>query len=168
MFRRVVVPLDGSELAERALPQAEDLARLASAPLHLVRVVDVTSLLRGAYGLAVEYAAVDPLLRDERAAAQDYLDRMAREVAARGFAVTTELREGLASRELIDIGQPDDLVVMASHGRGGVARWFLGSVAEEVVRRSRAPVLLVRSDPVPGSDASVALSPASDPAPSPR
>ena len=159
MFRRIVVPLDGSELAEQALPQAEELARLTAAPMHLVRAVDPTPLLRGTYGLAIESAAVEPLLREEQTAARGYLDRVAREVGARGPSVTTELREGFASRELIDLAQPDDLIVMASHGRGGLARWFMGSVAEEVVRRSRAPVLLVRSDP--------AQPPAEPPAPSP-
>ncbi len=154
MFRRIIVPLDGSELAERALPQAEELSRLTGAPIHLVRVVDVTVLMRyGAFGLAIEYAAIEPALAEERAAAREYLDRMRREVEARGVSVTTELPEGVASRELLGLARPDDLLVMASHGRGGLARWFLGSVAEEVVRRSQAPVLLVRANPIDDASA---------------
>ncbi len=146
MFQRIVVPLDGSELAERALPQAEELARLTTAPIHLVRVIDITAPLRySAYGWAIETAGLESLLDEERASARAYLERIGRDVGARGVAVTTELREGLPARELIETAGSSDLIVMASHGRGGLARWFLGSVAEEVVRRSAAPVLLVRS-----------------------
>ena len=76
MVRSIVVPLEGSELAERALPQAEEPSRLTGAPIHLVRVVDDTVLMRyGAFGLAIEYAAIEPALAEERAAAREYLDR---------------------------------------------------------------------------------------------
>jgi nucleotide-binding universal stress UspA family protein len=148
MYARIVVPLDGSEVAERALPQAEELARRLSVPLHLVRVVDLTRLARyGPYALAVPAAAFDQVFEEERAAAQEYLDLTARRLEAEGLPLTTELRHGSVGRELVDLPADDDLVVMASHGRGGLRRWFLGSVAEEVVRRSRVPVLLVRVDP---------------------
>ena len=164
MFQRIVVPLDGSELAERALPQAEELARLTGAPIHLVRVIDITAPLRySAYGWAIETAGLESLLDDERASARAYLERIGRDVDARGVAVTTELREGLPARELIETAGSGDLVVMASHGRGGLARWFLGSVAAEVVRRSAAPVVLVRSAPedadAGGREASAAPTP---------
>ncbi len=148
MYRRIVVPLDGSELAERALPEAEKLAGLSGAPLHLIRVVDVAALHRLAgYGAAIEYAAMVQVLEDEQVAARDYLERMERELAGRGLPVTTELRHGMAARELAAATATGDVVVMATHGRGGMARWFLGSVAEEVARRSPVPVLLVRAAP---------------------
>jgi nucleotide-binding universal stress UspA family protein len=148
MYARVVVPLDGSELAERVLSHAETLARLLGASLHLVRVVDVARVER--YGaIAVEYAALDLLLEDERVAAREYLAATERDLGERGFTVTTELREGVSSREILAATKPDDLLAMATHGRGGLARWFLGSVAEEVVRRATVPVLLVRAEPAP-------------------
>ncbi len=72
MYARIVVPLDGSEVAERALPQAEELARRLSVPLHLVGVVDLTRLARyGPYALAVSAAAFDQVFEEERAAAQE-------------------------------------------------------------------------------------------------
>ena len=149
MYARIVVPLDGSELAERALSQAEELARLAGAPLHLVRVVDFTRLERyGAYGLALEYAGLAQVLADESAAAQEYLARVEGELRERGVQATSEVRTGSAPRELVAVARPDDAIVMATHGRGGMARWFLGSVAEEVARRSPVPVMLVRAIPV--------------------
>ena len=148
MYRRIVVPLDGSALAERALPEAEKLAGLSGAPLHLVRVVDVAALHRLAgYGAAIEAAAMVQVLEDEQEAAREYLERMERELAGRGLAVSTDRRRGTAAREIVAATAPGDVVVMATHGRGGMARWFLGSVAEEVARRSPVPVLLVRAAP---------------------
>lgn len=146
MYERIVVPLDGSELAERALPTAEELARLTGAPLHIVRVVDLTRLEPyAAYGLAPEFGAMATVLGDEDTAAREYLAATERALTERGVKVTSELRTGTAAREIIALARPQDLVVMASHGRGGVARWFLGSVAEEVARQAPAPVLLVRA-----------------------
>jgi nucleotide-binding universal stress UspA family protein len=146
--RRIVVPLDGSEVAERALPEAEALARLTGAPLHVVRVTDIAGLQRVAgYGLAIEGAALVQIMEDERAATRDYLERIGGEIGGRGVAVTTEARHGAAAREIVAAAEEGDVVVMATHGRGGLARWFLGSVAEEVVRRSPVPVLLVRAPP---------------------
>jgi nucleotide-binding universal stress UspA family protein len=146
MFTRLIVPLDGSDLAERALPQAQELARLTGAPLHLVRVIDLGRLERyGSYGLALEYGAVEKIVEEEEESARAYMQSVVERLKAEDVAVTSEIRRGLAGRELIAVAEPSDLIVMASHGRGGIARWFLGSVAEEVTRRSRAPVLLVRA-----------------------
>lgn len=146
VYERIMVPLDGSEFAERALPPAEELARLTGAPLHLIRIVDVASQARySAYGLAIEAAALAQVLDEEVEVARDYLDRLEQQVAARGLSVVVEVRSGVPVQEIVAAARPNDLVVMATHGRGGVARWFLGSVAEAVVRRAPAPVLLVRA-----------------------
>jgi nucleotide-binding universal stress UspA family protein len=148
VYRRIVVPLDGSELAERALPEAEGLARLAGASLLLIRGVDPTALSRLAGFGAAEYAALAEALAEEEDAAREYLRQTEQAVAGRGLAVSSVLRRGPAARVIVDATAPGDLVAMASHGRGGMARWFLGSVAEEVARRSPVPVLLVRAAPV--------------------
>lgn len=146
MYERIIVPLDGSELAERALPTAEKLAHLTGASLHIVRVVDLTKLEPyGAYGLAPEYGVMASVMSDEDTAARQYLEQTERALTERGMTVSSEVRTGSAAREVIELSHPGDLIVMASHGRGGVARWFLGSVAEELARRAPAPVLLVRA-----------------------
>jgi nucleotide-binding universal stress UspA family protein len=149
VYTRILVPLDGSKFAERALAAAEDLARLMRAPLHLVRVVDPTQLELAGDGIYAEVfaeGASSPLLTDEGAAAQACLERMtAREIEA-GLGASGEVRHGMAAHEIVAMAQPGDLIVMSTHGRGGMARWFLGSVAEAVVRRSPGPVLLVRGD----------------------
>lgn len=159
MYRRIVVPLDGSELAEQALPQAEALAHLTGAPLNFVRVIDPAGqgTLRTVM-FHTDALAFQLLLEEERSAARDYLERIEQDVRDRSLTVTVEYRQGPAADELLAILQPGDLLVMATHGRGGLARWFLGSVAEAVVRRTSAPVLLVRATP-PAPDVSAGGSP---------
>jgi nucleotide-binding universal stress UspA family protein len=148
MYTRILVPLDGSKLAERALPVAEELTRLMRTPLHLVRVVDPTELdLRG-YGIyetVLAQGASSPFLTDEAAAAHAYLERMTAREIEQGLGASSEVRHGIAAREIVAVAQPGDFIVMSTHGRGGLARWFLGSVAEEVVRRAPVPVLMIRA-----------------------
>ena len=145
MFDRIVVALDGSELAERALAPGEELARRLGAPLHLVRVADTTWLRFGANEAALEYASLGGELAEEEAQAQEYLEGVGSRLAGEGLTVTTEVRRGFAGRELVAATRPSDLLVMASHGRTGPARLLLGSVAEEVTRHATAPVLLIRA-----------------------
>lgn len=146
MFQRIVVPLDGSKLAEAALPAAEELARLTHAPIVLLRVVDFTRLEQyGPYGLALEYASVEPVLAAERAEAVSYLEDVQRQLSTKGLSVTFAVRSGPVTRELVAATQPGDVVVMASHGRGGLSRWLLGSVAEDVVRHAPVPVMIIRA-----------------------
>ena len=146
-FRRIVVPLDGSHVAERALPYAEELARLLNASLHLVRVTDP---LRPdsplANLLALDAMSLDVWLEGERVAAREYLDQLQTDLRQRQMTVTVEHLDGSTVNALLSSTRPGDLLVMATHGRGGPARWFLGSTAEAVVRRATVPVFLVRAD----------------------
>jgi nucleotide-binding universal stress UspA family protein len=152
MYARIVIPLDGSELAELALPHAEEFSRMSSAPVHLVRVVDVVSGRSFGSFVALEAAAHAEVLNLEEIEARRYLDEMRGTLASRGFTVTHEIRRGPASHEITSVARADDLIVMATHGRGGLQRWLLGSVAEAVLRHSPAPVLLVRADAVAVSE----------------
>jgi nucleotide-binding universal stress UspA family protein len=146
-FRRIVLPLDGSPTAERALPYAVTLAGLFGVPLHLVRVTD--PLHPGsplANLLAFDALSLEVWLEGERVAARDYLSEQERELRDRNIQVTAEHLEGPTTEALLAATQPGDLLVMATHGRGGPARWFLGSTAEAVIRRSAVPVFVVRAD----------------------
>ena len=134
MYTRLVVPLDGSALAAQALPQATMLAQRGVIPLHLVRVVELPPLARA--GLAE--------FREDVAAAAADLTQVAARLQAEGLSVTTEVRPGDVVDELLAVAEPGDLYVLATHGRTGVTRWLLGSVAEALARRSVVPVLLVR------------------------
>lgn len=142
MYQRIVVPLDGSGFAERALPDAERLARLTGAAIHLVRVVDLGR--HGRLGASMEYAVVDPAPADEHTAASAYLRSIAERIVESGLVAETEVRLGQPCRELVAATQSGDLLVMASHGRGGIARLVLGSVAEDVLRHAPVPILLIK------------------------
>jgi nucleotide-binding universal stress UspA family protein len=150
MYTRIVVPVDGSFLAETALPHAQELARAFAAPLHLVRVVDGTvSAKYDPVGLGLSDLPVGEVLLQEREDARAYLDATQERLAKSGLEVTTELRSGAVVRELLTAAREGDVYVMASHGRTGMQRWFMGSVAEEMTRQSRIPVMLVRTGGAP-------------------
>lgn len=148
-YDRIIVPLDGSELAEEAIAHAESLARATGAPLHLVRVVDTLPLTRVAMtGLGVEQAAQAAAVKRteaEEAAAAEYLEVIRERLNERGLVTTMAVVTGEVVTELLGVVQPRDILVMTTHGRTGLTRWYFGSVAEAVIRRSPAPVLLVRS-----------------------
>ena len=146
MFTRILVPLDGSLLAEHALPAAEETARLHQCPLELIQVIDLNRLDHyGIEGLVGAAHMADQLVVAEREVTE-YLESVATNLREHGLTVSIMIRSGDPARELIDAATTGDLIVMATHGRGGVARVFLGSVAETVLRRASAPVLLVRAN----------------------
>lgn len=126
MIGTVVVPLDGSQLAEEALPYAAAIAQRSSAPLHLLRVVP-----SDANGAAQEEARA-------------YLQGKAREL---GDRVQVSIGVGDPAEQIIDRAaeMADPMIVMTTHGRSGIGRWLYGSVADRVVRSAEAPVLLIRS-----------------------
>ncbi len=147
---RVMVPLDGSDLAELALPIASTIASRMSLPLHLLRSVgldDVRSTIgeqtkSGNSGTDADQTYDDAREETERRASA-YLERVAERMREGGVETHTDLLEGTAAFALLwEIGA-NDLVVMTSHGVHGFRRWLLGSVAEKLVRESKAPVLLV-------------------------
>ena len=144
MYRTLMVPLDGSTFAEHALPLALGLARRAGAALNLVSV-HVPLLSVAADSIAPGTCeAEDRVLAQERA----YLDGIVGQLTALATVpVTSALLEGAAVAELLAghaATTNADLVVMTTHGRGPLSRLWLGSVADEMVRRATTPVLLVR------------------------
>jgi nucleotide-binding universal stress UspA family protein len=158
MFSRILVPLDGSARAERALPVAVRLARASGGTIHLVRVVSDPA----PYGPRTVPApdwAVD-LREAERAEAVRYLAAIAaREELERIAVETTVLTGSAAARILSDARSTgSDVIVMCSHGRTRFSRWALGRVAQSVARHSTAPVLGLHEDgptpagPFPGTE----------------
>jgi nucleotide-binding universal stress UspA family protein len=148
-FGTILVPLDGSERAERALPVASHLARATGSSLLLARVI---SLLSPVTLLPAEGAYVDPvvyqqLLEDEERLAREYLEHQAAPLLQQGLAVRTYTVRGDAAGSLIaiEVQEQVGLVVMTTHGRTGLARFALGSIADRLVRGGRVPVLLLRS-----------------------
>ena len=144
MFERIVVGLDGSRVSESALKMGTELARRLGLPMHLVRVADLAVVPWGANEAAAAYAELSEEMVREKDEATRYLETVAQPLHDEGLSVTTEVRSGFAARELAAAAGPGDLLIVASHGRHGLERLVLGSVAEEVVERSPAPVLVTR------------------------
>src|SRR5262245_41895753 len=126
MYQRIMVPLDGSELAQTALSHALGLCRTCAATLVLLHVRDPRT------------GSVE--------AARRYLEYVSRQHAAAGVPIELVVREGEVAAAIIDATRKSqiDLIVMATHGRSGLQRVVYGSVAEQVLRGSTTPVLLVR------------------------
>jgi nucleotide-binding universal stress UspA family protein len=137
MYRKILVPLDGSHMAEEVLPQVRDLARLTGAEICLLRVVLVHAL-----------PGADPTERQVEAVreAEDYLEGIRQRLEKQGFKTSVHVRYGHDAMEILEQAQQEDidLVTMSTHGRTGLGRWALGSVSERVLRHSPKPVLLVR------------------------
>jgi nucleotide-binding universal stress UspA family protein len=146
MFKRIVVPLDGSLRAERALPVASRLARAGSGEVTLTRIV-TGPVLPGRD--AVPFPTAEAILAGERETAIRYLKDVSQrpelaDVATR-IAVSEAAAVAPALLEVIRSSQAD-LVVICSHGRSGFQRWSLGAVAQKVARQASIPTLVLRSD----------------------
>jgi nucleotide-binding universal stress UspA family protein len=143
MFRTILVPLDGSPLAERAVPYAEVLARPAGGRLILVRAVPYLARPTGTDSFPTLDAARVAAAHEARA----YLDGHAARLAGRGIAAEVAVPcEGEVEGILAEVGRHGaDLIVMATHGRGGLGRWVYGSVAEGVLARAPIPAVVVRA-----------------------
>jgi nucleotide-binding universal stress UspA family protein len=140
---RIVVPLDGSDLAEQAVPVAAAVAADLGVPVHLMRVLDVDAL-RATVQAGIHAAAAYLRSQEEiQRYAEEYLAEQVQQLRNRDLTATAEVLIGSPAVTLLDAIRPDDLVVMTTHGRGGVRRWLLGSVADKLVRAAAAPVLLV-------------------------
>ena len=151
MFKRIVVPLDGSGRAERALPVAARLARASGGTLFLVRVVSTAPA-------SLPSAAGRPLLvqtvgETDRVQAESYLEGWAGSDLLSGLSVQTSVPIGLVSPSILSVATDKhaDIIVMCSHGTTGVKRWWLlGSDAAKVARFAQMPVLVLREGgPVP-------------------
>ena len=145
-FTSIVVPLDGSELAESSLPMVAGLAKKLDSEVILFRAFHIPM---GVYegDAVVSSEAYADMLDGLRKEAATYLDSKAAEVRKLGVErISTLVEEGFAADEIIDLGskKPAALIAMASHGRSGVKRWLLGSVAEAVVRHAAGAVLVAR------------------------
>ena len=141
MYKRLVVPLDGSALAEQALPHALAQAERFGAEIVLLKVLEplpeATLVSPGAVRAAEEASA---------RLARDYLERVADGVRDQGIPTEAVLLEGKAHAEIVRYASEEevDLIVISSRGHSGWSRWLLGSVTDRVVRGATVPVLLVR------------------------
>ena len=161
MYQRILVPLDGSKLAECALPHAEELAKIPGAlEIVLVSVTEsVTgkkdtaeapkifrdSVMQGLFGESTKTAVT--FGKKERQA-HKYLDKIGAALAKKGIGVGTAVLLGNPAEEIVSFAERKglDVIVMASHGRSGPSRWTHGSVADKVFTASSVPVLMIRAE----------------------
>jgi len=136
-FQRILVPLDGSDCAENVLPKVEKLATELKASIVLLRVA-----------LTHTFPGVDPTEAELKVVreAETYLQKVEGRLKAKGFKVDSHVRYGNDAEEILEhADQKDiDMIAMTTHGRSGVKRFLLGSVAEKVLRYSPKPIFLVR------------------------
>lgn len=144
MYARILVPLDGSKLAEAALRHALPLAQQFKSEVILLRVV-VSPYAIVAPDLVL--AGTDPDLHELTAHAERYLKDLAEPLIQQGMTVRTVVSEGPVAEVILDHAQSlaVGLITMSTHGRGGVSRWVYGSVAERVLQAAPCPVLLIRA-----------------------
>jgi nucleotide-binding universal stress UspA family protein len=148
VLRHILVPLDGSVLAEQVLESAVALGKLMQADYTLVRIygplVD-TSLTPLGYAMV---GGSEPAIEQLRAEANDYLNRVAERLQQQGHTVKTHVVLGQhPASALLDAAQSlaADLIALETHGRRGLTRLLLGSVADKVIRSASTPVLVHRS-----------------------
>jgi nucleotide-binding universal stress UspA family protein len=144
LFRRVLVPLDGSELAASIVPRAEALGKLWNAEYHLVRVVAPATPFGGLLG-TTSGAGGAALFEKSRDDARRYLESIAARMRDRALTASTQVlvHRKSAAAILQEANTAEcDLIAMSTHGRGGLSRLVMGSVADKVVRAADAPVLV--------------------------
>lgn len=145
MYNKILVPLDGSELAEQVLPHVTQLARCTGAEIILLRVPTEPMF---------DYMVPDPeiaveMRRDLETGAQAYLTEISEELRSMGLHCSTLVAWGSPIHDtILDVARQvgADLIAMSTHGRSGFARMVIGSIADEVVRHAPVPVLLVRPE----------------------
>lgn len=157
MYKNILVPLDGSELAECVLPHLETLMQGCGVEnIEFIRVVEPVTLPAGTltdggmtYTESDAKQARDRIDASNESEATKYLEGMVAKYKPSGVNVESVLLKGRPAEELIDYIKDSgaDLVVIASHGRSGIGRWIHGSVTERVLRSVCVPILMVR---VPG------------------
>jgi nucleotide-binding universal stress UspA family protein len=146
MYKKIMVPLDGSELAECVLPHVESIARgCGVGSVVFVRALDT-------YVPSYVQAYINEDMRkqaDERAekAAREYLDEVAGRLKLDGVKIQKQLITGRAAESIAEYATKNDvdLIAIATHGRSGVSRWAWGSVADRILRSACVPVLMVRA-----------------------
>ncbi|MBI4332797.1 MAG: universal stress protein [Chloroflexi bacterium] len=160
MFKRIVVPLDGSPLAEKALPYAIEVARRFQADILLIQNVDTVfpSVPAPAAKGNQPHTRLELLLREAHeqdrrllSAAGEYMSSKVKDVEASGVKASYQLFAHSPFHSMMEFCQKEgaDLIVMTTHGRSGIKRALLGSTTDKTIRESRIPVLVIR--PLNGS-----------------
>jgi nucleotide-binding universal stress UspA family protein len=142
IFERIIVPVDGSDVARSAAKKALDLAQCTGIPvvaLHVLNVPDLPSFY--AYPGAIRYQEMHEFIQKEGHLYLDEIEHLGNQI---GVTVSKKLLEGHPAEEIIKETREGDLIIMGSKGRTGLDRLLMGSVAENVARHASCPVMIVK------------------------
>jgi len=146
MYKNILLPLDGSEVAEEAIPTAIDLAGIFGARITLIQIAEIFPLLK-------EDREAESKVLQERG--KEYLNQIKVRIEENGGSATVVVKTGKPSLEICEYAERDDvdLIILSTHGFGEITSWALGSVSDKVMRHSPKPVLLLnvsRTSPLKG------------------
>ncbi len=149
MYKKILVPLDGSGLAECVLPHVESIARGCNTEsVTFIRVAEPIPIpLNGDEAAAVSPSYWKRMEAESRAAAEHYLNRLINRVKYDQVHIQSEVISGRVAESIAEYAAKTgvDLIAIATHGRSGISRWVWGSVADRVLRSSSVPILMVRA-----------------------
>ena len=153
MFSNILVPLDGSEFGDKALPLAQDLAKSSGATIHLIQVISRQPEFEAMHSrggesptvLEMEIDSARRLIDARTTRGKGHLEAVATQLQSDGIKVETAIREGAADENIVEYAKERgiDLIVMSTHGHGALRRFFIGSVTDRVIRSCETPVLIV-------------------------
>lgn len=141
MYHKILIPLDGSALAECVLPHAKAIARGCSTKkIVLLRVVEPPATVAAE---GIDFVALQSA---DKGVAEAYLAGIQAQLSSEGFDVSSEVLAGRAAEAISEFAQQNtvDLIAIATHGRSGISRLVFGSVADRLIRSSTVPIVLIR------------------------
>jgi nucleotide-binding universal stress UspA family protein len=151
MYKKILVPLDGSELAECVLPHVESIAKGCGVQnVVFLRIVEPFYIPTGYYGPSFSEEDIKRVDSENKNSAENYLSQLVSRTAYDGVTVQSEVISGRAAESIAEYATKNEanLIIIATHGRSGISRWIWGSIADRVLRSASVPVLMVRA---PGS-----------------
>ncbi|MBI4311305.1 MAG: universal stress protein [Chloroflexi bacterium] len=154
-MQRFLVPLDGSHLAEQALPYAKEFVSKMAGTLYLVRVVTISRQLAAASMVGpggmesmatVDVGAIDKAIELETQEARTYLSQQSERLQREGLRVEWEVRQGIPADEIREAVKAHniDAVIITTHGRSGLGRVVFGSVSDRIIRDTHVPVIVIK------------------------
>ena len=150
MYKKILVPLDGSELAECALEHVKAIATGCNVPeVILLRVVQPTSSFSlGELAASNAKLATDvegQIEKEHANQAKSYIETMVRKLTKERVSAKSQIISGNAAEQILNFSEKNqvDLIIMSTHGRSGISRWAMGSVADRIIHYSTIPVLII-------------------------
>ena len=147
MYKKILVPLDGSQIAECVIPHITTIARACQAEVELVSVIEPIDIpTRGKIALSED--DLKAINNEARKEAQNYLAHIAERLNRDDVRSHPVVLSGKPADSLVEYAGANDvdLIIMATHGRSGLSRWFFGSIAEKIMRAVDTPILLVKAN----------------------